>query len=78
MIPLPLQKPEYRFVLLQKNSKKPFETEWQIKNNYAFDNPQLIKWIEAGGNVGLIGGYGGIFIIDDDTAVPFCSIAAFK
>jgi hypothetical protein len=67
MIPLPLQKLDYRFVLLQKNSKKPFELEWQIKNNYTFNDPKLINWLETSGNVGLIGGYGGIFIIDDDT-----------
>lgn len=67
MIPAPLQNKKYRFVLLKANSKVPFENEWQTKNNYAFDDTILISHISKGGNVGLIGGFGGIFIIDDDT-----------
>jgi len=63
MIPKQLQKPEFRFVLLQ--GKKPFEKEWQ-KNGYIFNDSKLINHIKNGGNYGVIGGYGRLRIIDLD------------
>ena len=54
-IPEELKKEGMRFVLLEKSGKKPFQQKWQNKN-IAFDDPELIKHIEAGGNYGVMGG----------------------
>lgn len=72
MIPKQLQNPEFRFNLLKNKEKLPFEKEWQ-KNAYKYDDEKLIKHIEAGGNYGIIGGYGRLRLLDiDDTKfVPY-------
>lgn len=67
VIPRQFQDKYFRFVLLKKNSKIPFEDDWQNTANYSYDNPKLLDWIAAGGNVGLISGYGIVRCIDDDT-----------
>ena len=74
-IPKQLQNPEFRFCLVNKwNAKNkegkpigkaPFETAWQ-KKGYKFDDPKLIAHIKAGGNYGVIGGYGKLVIVDID------------
>src|SRR3989338_2356479 len=43
--------------------KSPFEKEWQTKNNYKFDD---VKLINNQHNFGVIGGYGGLIILDID------------
>lgn len=65
MIPKQLQKPEFRFCLLKKKEKVPFEKDWQNKG-YAFNDPKLLQHINNGGNYGVIGGYGNLRIIDCD------------
>lgn len=64
-IPQQLRKSEFKFCLLKPRDKKPFEVEWQ-KRGYKFDNPRLIEHISAGGNYGVIGGYGNLRILDID------------
>lgn len=66
VIPKQLQQPEFRFLLLKKKAKEPIESEWQTKNNYAFDNPKLLKHLEQGKNYGIIGGFGNLVLIDAD------------
>lgn len=65
-VPKELQKSEFRFCLVQKSHKNPFEQEWQSKNNYAYDNDILKNHINDSGNFGIIGGYGNLLIIDFD------------
>jgi len=65
MIPKQLQNPEFRFCLIRKQSKAPFEKEWQ-KNGYQWDNPKLQKHLENNQNYGVIGGYGNLRILDKD------------
>jgi P4 family phage/plasmid primase-like protien len=48
----------------KSSGKGPFETEWQ-NHPYAADDPELIKWLEEGGNYGVIAGHG-IILIDLD------------
>src|SRR3989344_3779570 len=62
-IPKQLQNNEFRFVLLLKNNKVPFEKEWQTKNNYKYDD---IKVINHKGNLGLVCGYGELVVLDID------------
>lgn len=64
-IPQQLQNPEFRFCLLKPKSKVPFEKDWANKG-YKFDTEKLNKHIADGGNYGVIGGYGGLIILDKD------------
>lgn len=47
------------------SGKAPYETGWQNKNNYSFDNPRLLSHIKTM-NFGVIGGYGRLRILDID------------
>ena len=46
-IPIQFRKREFRFVLLDRESKRPIEKDWQNTNNYEFDNPKLLKHLES-------------------------------
>lgn len=65
-IPAQLQKPEFRFVLLEKQGKKPCERNWTTSSNYQFDDKKLLKHIEDGNNYGIVCGFGNLVIIDCD------------
>ena len=65
MIPKQLCHKDFRFCLIRKQSKAPFEKEWQ-KNGYTFDDPKLLQHISSTGNYGVIGGYGNLRILDID------------
>lgn len=65
-IPDKLKDGDFRFLLVRPKEKKPFELEWQKKNNYSYDDPKLLKHFEAKGNYGVIGGYGRLRILDID------------
>lgn len=43
-----------RFILVQKNGKVAVEKDWQNTNNYEYDDPKLIKWLDDGGNYGVL------------------------
>jgi len=67
-IPQALQREELRFILLEKNSKKPFEKDWTNTNNYKYSDEKLINHIKAGGNYGVLCGTklgAGILVILD-------------
>ncbi len=65
-IPENLRNENFRFVLLEKETKRPFEKNWTTENNYKFDDPKLLKHIEEVGNYGVLGGPGGLVILDLD------------
>ena len=65
-IPRQLQKESFGFVKLKPKSKLPFEREWQ-KNPH--DLRKINQWVKQGNNYGVVGGYGGLIIIDADAAV---------
>ena len=65
VIPPCFCKPDIGFCLVRIRNKKPFEIGWQEKP-YRFDDPKLSAHLRNGGNVGIIGGYGDIFILDSD------------
>lgn len=54
-IPQQLKQEGIKFVLLEKGGKKPFQKEWQNKVIF-FDDIELIRHIELGGNYGIMGG----------------------
>ena len=63
-IPQQLQNSNFGFVKLKKNTKEPFEKDWQ---NKPYTYLEIQTWIEQGGNYGVLGGYGGLIVIDSDT-----------
>jgi len=63
-IPTQLQENGNRFCLVRKKEKAPFEKDWQ-NNGYPYNDPKVYEWIDNGGNVGILTGYG-IIIIDCD------------
>ena len=65
-IPLSLQQSSFRFCLVRKKAKEAFEKNWQNTANYRYDDPKLLEHIRAGGNYGIIGGYGGLVVLDID------------
>jgi len=68
-IPKQLQNQGFRFVLLGKGGtpkgKVPFEKAWQT-NGYVFNDARLLAHLDAGNNIGVIGGYGNLRILDVD------------
>src|SRR3989344_8735942 len=64
--PRQLQKESFGFVKLKPKSKLPLEREWQ-KNPH--DLRKINEWVKQGNNYGVMGGYGGLIIIDADAAV---------
>jgi putative DNA primase/helicase len=55
----------WRFVKLRPRDKIPVEADWPSRT-YAWDDPELLKWIEQGGNYGVVGDETHV-IIDGDT-----------
>ena len=64
IIPHQLQKDIFGFVKLRENSKAPFELNWPNKP-YSYKDIQ--SWIDQGNNYGVLGGHGGLVIVDADT-----------
>ncbi len=64
IIPQQLRKDGFGFVRLKPQTKIPFEQNWQ-SNPHSFNEIQA--WIDQGGNYGVLGGHGGLIIIDADT-----------
>lgn len=65
-IPQQLQKEEFRFIKLQKNSKGPIAGESWKDNLLKYNDKELLDHLEAGGNYGVVGGYGDLRILDID------------
>ncbi len=56
-----------RFIRVSKNDKVPIDKAWQKTENLRLPtDPQLIAWLEEGGNYGVVGGHG-LIIIDADS-----------
>lgn len=66
MIPKQLQNLEFKFVLINKGTKKPFEKDWQNTANYNYEALKLKEHINKETNYGVLGGYGNLCIIDCD------------
>lgn len=65
-VPKQLQKEGFGFVKIKAKSKKPLGLEWQ-KNPYNLK--QIEEWIQQGNNYGVMGGCGGLIVIDADAIV---------
>jgi hypothetical protein len=69
LIPWQLQRPEFRFVLIPRGSKAPWDKDWPTINNYPFDDPKLMAWLMHGGNYGVCCGFGNLVGIDADDPI---------
>jgi len=49
-IPRQLERPEYRFLLVQERAKRPVESQWTTINNYCVDGRKLRDWLTKGRN----------------------------
>ncbi len=65
-IPKELQKEDFRFVILQPQSKKPFEKNWTKENFYKYDDEKLLSYLKMDYNYGVMGGFGKLIILDVD------------
>jgi len=50
----------------KSKGKAPIEKKWTTENNYKFNDPKLLNWINQGGNYGVLGGPGNLVILDID------------
>lgn len=62
-IPQRLKNPEYRFLLVDRQDKKPTEAGWP---KYTFDDTRLLSHLSRGGNYGVAPGFGGLCVLDAD------------
>src|SRR6266496_1993681 len=65
-IPRQLERPEFRFLLVQERAKRPVESQWTTINNYCFDGRKLRDWLSKGRNYGVCCGYGHLVVVDSD------------
>ena len=66
MIPQQLKRQEFRFIKVKPKNKIPIETGWQKEKNYSFDDEELLKHVNSGGNYGVATGFGNLIVIDSD------------
>jgi len=64
--PLPQALEHWRFIKLKPRDKVPVEPDWPNRT-YKWGDPELLRWIEQGGNFGVVGDEQHV-IIDGDTA----------
>jgi len=67
-IPEALQNPEFKFALVKKNEKPPYEPKWNSDNCYFHFEPKLLNHLSKDGNLAAICGYGNLIVIDFDDA----------
>jgi len=69
-----------RYILIRKDEKKklPVEKEWQIKRNYAANEPKLRGWIRGGGNYGVLTGLGSLVVFDADEVEHLNQLGVLK
>jgi len=69
-------------ILLNKYStnrlKMPKEFDWSGRNNYAPDDPTIVRWCEIGGNYGIALGFGGLICLDEDVLGAFDEEGIFE
>ncbi|MCK9571443.1 bifunctional DNA primase/polymerase [Candidatus Pacearchaeota archaeon] len=63
---LPFCNDKFRFIKVRRNDKKALEDNWQDGAAYQYNDQNLLKWVETGGNVGIRGGDGNALILDLD------------
>jgi len=66
LIPNALRNDSFRFVLIRGQEKRAFEKGWQNESNYKYHDERLRTHLQNGGNYGVLGGPGGLAVIDVD------------
>jgi len=68
-IPHQLQNSRFRFVLIRRKDKRPFERDWNVpgsQTNYDLNSPKFLAYLELGYNYGICCGFGGMVVVDVD------------
>jgi len=63
---IPEQLQGWRFVLISRGKKKPFEEDWPRTANYSYADSKLLEHLIRGGNYGVLGSEDHV-IVDGDT-----------
>jgi len=62
-IPKQLRDEKFRFILIKEGTKVPLEKDWQLSNNYKWNEEKFLKYK---GSWGIVCGFGGLTVIDID------------
>jgi putative DNA primase/helicase len=66
LIPKSLRDEKLRFVKVRKSDKKPIGENWSTTNNFKYHEDEFIGWVSKQSNYGVVGGFGGLLVIDFD------------
>jgi len=64
-IPSQLKKDDFKFILLNGQTKKPLEPKWTTANNYKYNDEKLLNHIKTN-NYGVLCGVGNLAVLDID------------
>lgn len=65
---LPHRPYQDEFLADKYDGKHPIHKDWAGKNNFSFQDDEMLYWKKAGFNLGVVGGYSDLLIIDFDNA----------
>jgi len=65
-IPEYLKSGEFKFIRLKPRSKEPCDAWTNKRHQYDADSPAMVKWLESGGNYGVLCVSGDVCILDAD------------
>jgi hypothetical protein len=61
-----LKQLSFKYFLIASNKKSPIEKKWNSLNCFPHYHSNVFLHLERGGNLGILGGFGGLIIIDFD------------
>lgn len=64
LIPKQLQNKNFKFVKIRAGTKKPFEENWAVDNNYSDADGRFLKFMKTAEAYGVVCGYSNLVIVD--------------
>jgi len=65
-VPRQFRERDFRFLIIKPRGKAPIEEWRKHENRLCFDDGRLLRHMEHGGNIGILGGYGNLVVVDCD------------
>ncbi len=65
-IPKQLRNELFRFIKIRNKTKTPLEQEWQLGNNYKWNEDKFQEYLKSAKSYGVVCGYGHLAVIDCD------------